>query len=143
VTEKIKKSRWGIGLFALYGVFVLFMLSLVMYVSLQDIQVVEEDYYQKDLAYQEQIDRMNRTDKLEKKLTIDFSPENGNIQVNFPVEINKDISGVIEFFRPSNSRLDFEIAIEADSLGIQEIELEPMARGYWKMKMSWKKKPLK
>ncbi len=132
-----KKSKWGFGVFALYGVFVLFILTLVLYVSLQDFQVVEKDYYKKDLAYQDQIDRMDLTNQLEKKLTVDLSPQGGNIIINFPVEKNKDISGAIKFFRPSNSRLDFEVAIDADSLGKQEIDINSMVRGYWKMKMNW------
>ena len=135
--KKNKKSKWGFGVFALYGVFILFILSLVMYVSLQDIQVVEKDYYKKDLAYQDQIGRIERANQLEKKLTINVSPESGNILINFPVEANKEISGSIKLFRPSNARLDFEIAIDTDSMGVQEIDITSLVSGYWKMKMNW------
>ncbi|MCK5124667.1 MAG: FixH family protein [candidate division Zixibacteria bacterium] len=137
MTEKNKKSKWGFGLFFLYGGFVAFMLSIVLYVSIQDFQLVEKNYYKIDLAYQDQIDRMDRTNQLEKKLTINLSPVSENFLVTFPVEIDKEISGVIEFFRPSNARLDFKVPIETDSLGVQEVGTKSMARGYWKVKVNW------
>lgn len=138
VTEKTKKSKWGLGIFLLYGLFVIFILSLVMFASVHDVQLVEKNYYQKDLAYQDQIDRVDRTSRLEKKLTMDMSGENGNIKIKFPVGKNKIIEGTIKFFRPSNSRYDFEIPIKADSLGTQEIDTKLMIRGFWKVNLNWK-----
>ena len=119
---------------------VIFMLAMVMYVSFQDFQLVEKDYYQKDLAYQNQIDRIERTNKLEQKPSIEISTETGNIFVKFPVENNKNIEGTIKFFKPSNSRYDFEIPIEIDSLGIQEIIInsKKMIPGFWKVNLNWK-----
>lgn len=134
---KNNKSKWGIGVFILYGGFVLFILVLVMYVSIQDIQLVEEEYYQKDLAYQQQIDRIDRTNQLEEKLILNLPDENGNMLIKFPVKKNKEISGTIKFFRPSNDHLDFELPVETDSLGILQIDTKTMARGFWKVKVNW------
>ncbi len=138
MTDKTKISKWGFGVFALYGGFVFFILALVLYVSLQDIQLVEKDYYQKDLAYQDQIDRIDRTNLLSDKPTIDISGENGNILVKFPIQKNENIEGTIKFFKPSNSRYDFETTIKTDSLGVQEIDTKSMVRGFWKVNLDWK-----
>lgn len=137
MTENNQKSKWGVGVSILYSIFVLFILTLVMYVSLQDIQLVEKNYYEKDLTYQDQYERIDRTNQLEKKLTITMSDESGNIFVNFPVEINKQISGNIKFFRPSNAGLDFEVPIKTDSLGVQQIDTKSMTRGFWKVQINW------
>ena len=64
MTEKSKKSAWGIGIFAGYGVFIIFVLALVLYASIQDVQLVEESYYEKGLAYQDRIDRRDRANQL-------------------------------------------------------------------------------
>lgn len=137
MTKNSKKSKWGLGVFALYGGFVIFILSMIMYVSTQDIQLVAKDYYRKDLVYQNQIDRINRTNRLERKVTIDASSEDGNIIVQFPVDRVSEISGIIKFFRPSNARLDFEVPIEVDSLGVQQIDSESIVSGFWKVKIDW------
>lgn len=137
MTEKNRKSKWGFGVFILYGGFVVFILSLVIFTTRHDMQLVDKDYYQKDQAYQEQIERINRTNQLDEKLAITWSSASGNILIKFPVEKNKQISGNIKFFRPSNAQLDFEVPIKIDSLSVQEIDSRPLSRGYWKVIANW------
>ncbi len=138
MSREVKKSKWGWGVSALYIGFVFFILILIMYASIQDFQMVEENYYEKDLAYQKQIDRMERANRLEKNVSALYNSSTGNIIVQFPVEKYKDISGIIKMFRPSNAELDFEIPIRVDSLGVQEIKTDKMVRGYWLVKILWK-----
>jgi hypothetical protein len=137
MSENKSKSKWGIGVFLLYGSFVFFILMLVMFVSIQNFDMVEKNYYKKELAYQEQIDRIERTNQLENNISIDFSSETGNIQIKFPVEKSNRVSGTIKFFRPSNANLDFELPIQLDSMMIQEIVSEKVLRGYWLIKIIW------
>ena len=49
------------AVFAIPCVFLIFILSLVGYVVIQDIQLVEENYYEGGLAYQDRIDQLQRT----------------------------------------------------------------------------------
>ena len=137
MTDTKTKSKWGFGVFFLYSVFVIFILALVMYVSLQDFQLVEKDYYAKDLIYQKQIDRINRANKLAKKPTVRMSGESENILIDFQGSNNKNITGTIKFFKPSNARYDFELPIEIDSLGRQEINTKSMIPGFWKINIDW------
>ncbi len=138
MNHEVKKSKWGWGLSAFLIGFVLFILALVISASFQDVQMVEDNYYQKGLDYQEQIDRMERADKLEKKVSASYNSTSGNIEVVFPIMENKELSGVIKMFRPSNAGLDFDVPILIDSSGVQEIKADRMLRGYWQIKILWK-----
>lgn len=137
MSEKKSKSKWGVGVFSLYGSFVFFILILVMFVSIQKFDFVEDNYYQKELVYQEQIDRIARTNNLEGKISVEFLANLEKIQINFPVAISNEITGTIKFFRPSNSNLDFELPIQLDSLMTQEVDAEKVVRGYWQIKINW------
>lgn len=129
-----RKSRWGVGLFFLYGGFVLFMLILVLYVSFQDMQLVEKDYYKKDLAYQDLIDKRDRAQNLMK---IDFLTREETIMIRFSPEISGEITGTIRFFRPDGAEKDFQVAIEVDSINTQYVPAHDMARGLWRIKIDW------
>lgn len=132
-----KKSKWGVGLFLLYGGFVIFILMLALYASMHDMQMVEENYYQKDLTYQDQIERMKRANIPGNEIDVKISPHSKNIQVVFPASMSENLSGTIKLFRPSNAELDFEIPIECNTMGVQEIETRTMAAGLWKIKIKW------
>ena len=137
MNDRSRKSKWGIGLFILYGGFVLFMLTLVLYVSFQDMQLVEKDYYKKDLAYHDQIDKRERAQDFRDKMKIDFLPGEEKIMIQFSPKISGEISGVIRFFRPDGAEKDFQVAVDVDSLNIQFVPSRAMARGLWRIKIDW------
>ena len=58
------KSNWGKGITILISGFVIFMLGLVGFASFQSFNLVETDYYQKEINYQDHIDKVKRTSVL-------------------------------------------------------------------------------
>jgi hypothetical protein len=138
MSSDTKKSKWGWGIAIFFIGSLLFILTLVLLASFRDVQLVEDDYYQKGLDYQQQIDRIKRTNELDRKVTAAYNTSSGNIEVTFPSMGNKAISGTIKMFRPSNRRYDFEVPIKVDSSGVQEIASEKMLPGYWQLKILWK-----
>lgn len=138
MSEKKKKSVWGVGIFVFYGAFVVFILTLVLYVSIQDMQLVTEDYYAKDLVYQEHIDKVKQTQALKDGLKIEPNAAKGLVMLTFPPDMAHDsIGGTVTLFRPSNAHLDKTIAIEPDKMGQQAIDIEGLARGNWGIRIDW------
>ena len=138
MTQQHKKSKWGFGIFAFYGAFILFILALVLFVSIQDIQLVDENYYANDLAYQEHIDQVAQTKALSTDVKIAYDAKSRSLIFDFPQEIDaKSISGTIILFRPSNSHLDARVAIQADEAGRQIIDAAGMATGMWRVRIYW------
>ena len=102
----------------------------------QDVSLVSDNYYEKSLSYQDEIDKQNRTNLLDDQVKINF---NGDvINILFPPEyLNKNISGEIYFYRPSNSLLDFKLPLDLNDEGNQLISVKRIAKGFWRIKLNW------
>ena len=59
------KMNWGKGIAAVYICFVVIILGFVFYFMNQDVDLVTHKYYDEEIKYQEQIERMKRTNELE------------------------------------------------------------------------------
>ena len=51
------RFNWGFGIVVVAGLFVAFILNLVYQCSQQQVDLVTDKYYEKELKYQEQIDQ--------------------------------------------------------------------------------------
>ena len=101
------------------------------------IDLVSEDYYTKELAYQSKIDEMKNADAL--TATISHTFTNTDLELQFQPEFKtKKLTGQILFFRPSDSSKDFEIQITLNEDGQQKIGLNKLSKGMYKMQISWK-----
>jgi hypothetical protein len=102
----------------------------------QDVSLVTDDYYQQELKYQDQIDKIERTNALSEKPAIDF--DGLGVNISFPkLLIEKNVVGKIHFYRPSDPGLDFALPISLNSEGIQLISTKQLAAGYWRLKLNW------
>ena len=133
---KKSKFNWGTGILITIIVFMVITISTVVYLMNQDVDLVASDYYDKGIHHQEQIDRMNRTNKMGDEVSI--SPENGFVRLTLPKSfIQKNLVGSIHFYRPSNSKKDFVVALSVDTSAQQIIPTQNMDKGYWKVKLNW------
>lgn len=138
MTPTSRKSSWGKGLFILYGGFVLFILSLVAIASLQDIDLVEDDYYQKEMDYQNQIERDRRARLLPREVEMQYDPELQTLSIVFPMEsLTSGTNGQIKLYRPSSAGLDVSFEVRPDTEGRQVIEVGQLTRGLWRVQFEW------
>ncbi len=130
------KLNWGFNIAAFYIFFVLVLLIVVFIFMRQDVGLVTNDYYAKEIVYQEEIDKSNRTKGLTEQ--IDITVEPAQIKFSFPKMFSSgDIGGTIHFYRPSNKEKDFVSNIVTDSSRIQIIETSKLEKGLWKVKIDW------
>jgi hypothetical protein len=125
---------WGTKIAALYIGFVLLIITMVFMSMNQKIDLVSNDYYQKELEFQTKINEMNNANSLSERITYTF--EDG-ITIHFPsVFKDKIVQGEIYFFRPSDASSDYKIKIELNDLK-QVIDSENLSKGMYKMRISW------
>ena len=130
------KISWGTGIAIGITVFVIISLSMTVIFMTQDVHLVTDDYYEKTLTYQEEIDKQSRTIALNDEVRINFNDK--MINLLFPSEyLNKNISGEIYFYRPSNPALDFKIPLQLSKNGDQFIPIERIEKGFWRIKLQW------
>jgi hypothetical protein len=133
---KLLKS-WGFWIAVLNGAFVLGMLNLLFFSFLQKNDLVEKNYYNKGLAHQEQINKIERTKKLTENIRILQS--NRVIALVFPKICEySEITGNVLFYRTSNAEKDIIEKIKIDSAFTQNFILNKQEKGLWKIKVDWK-----
>jgi len=131
------KISWGTKIAILYASFLGLVITMVMMSMHQKFDLVSEDYYKQELAYQSKIDEMKNANAL--STTVEHCFSSNQLELQFQPELrDKKVNGSILFFRPSDSSKDFETTIKLDELGKQKIELSKLSKGMYKMQISWK-----
>jgi len=141
MTNDVKqaKSRWGIGVAGLSGAFVLFMLVLVFIASTQQYDLVEADYFQREVEYQNRIDEIKRAQAIDAGPIIQYRPDLSVVEIRFPDSLTADsLGGTVTFYRPSNSRWDTTYDISLNREGLQLISASQLVPGLWRVKVNWK-----
>jgi hypothetical protein len=135
------KFNWGFGIAILFSCFVVFITSLVFRSFQQNCDLVHEDYYSKELKYQEQIEKQIKTRELKEGLAYEISKK--ELIIKFPKEFEqKIISGEILFFRPSDKNKDLKIKLEPHN-GEQHFPLKFFTKGLYKIKTDWQSDGIK
>jgi hypothetical protein len=131
-------KSWPIGIAIIYISFVLLLVAFVIFSSFQKVDLVTEDYYSAELEYQQQINRMNRAQKLSEPVHWTYDNNSDFLTVEFPVEFDPhEVKGHIHFFRPSDASQDKRTSIILTSENTQQISTKNLASGLWKLKIFW------
>jgi hypothetical protein len=124
--------NWGYRIAIFFLAFISFMLFMLYQCTQQNFDLVAEDYYAQEVAFQEQINHQNNVSKLAQKPSWVVSEK--HFELSFP---NLFTEGNIYFFRPSDKNLDFEEMLKIDTNGQQQIALNKFSRGVYKIKLHW------
>jgi hypothetical protein len=131
------KISWGTKIAILYIGFVLLIGTLVGMCIKQKNDLVSEDYYQKELEFQNKIDDTKNADVLNEKITHTISDQ--NIELTFPIEFKeKKVTGEIVFFRPSDASKDYKTSVILNDQEQQLIALNNLSKGMYKLQIGWK-----
>ncbi|MBL7846750.1 MAG: FixH family protein [Cyclobacteriaceae bacterium] len=126
--------NWGKSIVLAFVLFALFIGSLVVVCLRQDIALVTTNYYDQELHYQQQLDRMTNAEQLKEKPLVQVV--NGALEVQFS-RLPEIEQGELELFRPSDAKLDRRYTIASIS-HVQRIALEGVQGGMYKAKLRWR-----
>lgn len=130
------KISWGTGIVIVFAIFMAVTISTVVYLMNQDVNLVADDYYDQGIKYQQQIDKIKRTRKLDE--TVKINSNGSVVTISFPRELlDNEISGKLYFYCPSDVNKDFKIPLQIDKNGIQVIPVKGFAKGFWRLKLDW------
>jgi nitrogen fixation protein FixH len=136
--KKSSDNMWGIGIAVTLILFVLMLISAIFFSSLQPNDMVTKRYYADGIDYQQQKDRMERTQALGIDLQVLHDSDRNEITLHFPDSIDLSlVKGMIELYRPSNARFDKQVPIKLGPEGFQTISSDRMPKGLWKVKVDW------
>lgn len=130
------KRTWE---YAVAGFFLFFILGVlaVVFLTLDDRNdLVTEHYYDAEIQYQQQIDRIERTKALSEPPAIELIAE--GVRIRFPNEFRRgDLTGTVHVYRPDDQRLDIQIPVGPDDENVQLIPAALLSPGRWRVRMTW------
>ena len=124
--------NWGKSIILSFVVFASFIGTMVYKMATTKVDLVNKDYYQKELNYQEQINKRHNSSNFNTQKIMTYSSENQTLRIGFPTHVSK---GSITFFRPSDKRLDFTVPVPKSS--IFDYSTEKLEKGKWKVQATW------
>ncbi|GAA0878337.1 hypothetical protein GCM10009119_13050 [Algoriphagus jejuensis] len=124
---------WGKGILITIIAFVGFMMTLVVIsVRQDDIHLVAENYYEKEIKYQDQIEREKASVNLDREVLV-FDSQSKSMVLDLPV----GAKGNLQLFRPSDARLDQELKLDITEPGKTNVPLDQLKSGYWRVQLTW------
>jgi hypothetical protein len=133
-----RSKLWPIGIAIIYTVFVLVLVAFVIFSRFHNVDLVTEDYYDQEIKYQEQINRIDRAQSLPEPVNWIYDNKKSTVNVNFPPDFKPNqVRGNILFFRPSDAKQDKLVALNLSADGTQQISTKNLTPGFWKIKVFW------
>lgn len=126
--------NWGTRIVITFIVFVGIIATMVTISMRQDVNLVADDYYVKELAYQDQIVSENNMNELTVKPEVTLDRSKGLITLHIDGE---DLDGEVLFFRPSKASMDKKYKLKTNKEGMQFFSMSDFDQGLWKIKVSW------
>lgn len=132
------KFNWGTGIVLAFIAFIAFIMYFVILASTDNRanhDLVTEEYYKEELAYQKEIDALNNAKDYASQFSF-VNQENG-IAITFPPKMNyKEIEGKVSLYRPSNKHLDFDFPLSLSNKHLL-IPDKRLLDGRWDINISW------
>jgi hypothetical protein len=127
--------NWGKGITIAFVAFAMFIGSLVTVCVRQDITLVSRNYYDDELNYQDQIDRMNNTAALPVQPVIFV--HSGLLELRY-VGFAHSEEGELVVTRPSDARYDATFKVGAGIDTVRVFDLSRYPTGRYNLALRWK-----
>ncbi len=129
---KLDGSTWGFGLFA---AFVIFILSLVFWASIQKVDLITETYYEEELDFQKEREQISKTQKAGKNIEVEWR-DHLLLMNFFPHDKGKYLQGIVYFYKPDDKENDQTLVFTTTNDTV-ELDTSQMPSGLYKLKVKW------
>jgi len=130
------KITWGTGIVIALVVMISGMIYLVSIAVRQDYDLVDKDYYQKSVNYQQHIEEVKNTAALAEKIKFDKSAD--TLKITFPNMGNtQEYTGEIQFYSPVEEKRDETVKLKLNGNFSQSIGLKSLKSGRYTVKIDW------
>lgn len=128
---------WGTKIACLYLGFITLIITMVSLTMREKIELETPDYYEQELKFQDKIDKIDRTRKLNSSLQ--WSINTRQLTLKFPKELKgQRIGGTIHFICPSDAKSDKNFNISTDTTLNRIVSLNGIKNRVYKIQVDWK-----
>jgi hypothetical protein len=137
-TAKPSRNLWPYAIIAWFVIFAAAMAAWITVAVRQNMDLVRTDYYEEEVRFQRQLDRLNRTAGIRSEVAINYDAPKREVTLRLPAAHLAALpNGEVHFYRPSNASLDFRVPLAVDAAGLQRIGTETLRGGLWKVRVQW------
>lgn len=134
----MKKFNWGHGILI---TIILFFIGLgtMVYISMKQnnsVELIEDNYYEKELVFQQQIDGENNLKALFPD-SLSLVDSSGFIYIKLPHAATKVDSGYVEFIRPSDKTKDKKMDLVVNNEGELKLPKSNFTEGLYRFRIRW------
>lgn len=132
------KLNWGHGVAIALGCFMIFILALLF--SAGDTgSLVTENYYEKELTFQNEIDAQKNANALTKEELPEMIMQANGINFQFPESVNlADFKGEVYLLRNEDEKKDVRLPIKLLSRNQFLVPSVRLHDGVYELNLSWK-----
>jgi hypothetical protein len=132
------RNFWPHAIIAWFVIFASAMAAWIAVAVRQDMDLVRSDYYEEEVRFQQQLDRLNRTSALSGEFTLRYDAAKCEVTLRLPAaHLAPRPVGQLHFYRPSDAALDFQVPLAVDAGGLQRIGTSKLRGGLWKIRLQW------
>jgi len=123
--------NWGKGIIAGMAAFMLFILSMCIYMFNAPADDYDHQYYEKGLSFNKD---HNREEQVNKDHVEPVITQQGN---QLRIDFIEPITGKINFMRPSDKTMDKTFTLNSGISKSADLNLQGMAKGPWQLTLEW------
>ncbi len=132
------RNLWPIAIVIVLVGFFCGTIGLVVMACSQRVDLVSADYYERELKFQGQIERIGRTSQLASPGSVIYDAVKKRITIALPSEQGgTNIAGEVALYRPSAAGLDRRFDLQPDAQGLQRLDAADLRPGLWRVRVSW------
>jgi hypothetical protein len=132
------RNPWPGGIVIAFVLFVLGTTGLIVLACTHQTELVRPDYYEQELRYQGQLERVNRTKSLGDQVSVAYDAPRGEVRIHIPADhARRAAQGQLHLYRPSAAGLDRRIDFRPDTNGVQTVDAAALRPGLWRVRVTW------
>jgi len=133
---KPPRNLWPLGIVTAFVFFTAGTIALIVIAVSNHTELVAADYYEQEIHFQGQMDRVSRAQRLPVKATAVYDDAQPAIKISLP-RGHASAKGDVFLYRPSTAGLDQRVELRLDSNGSQILDAAKLRPGLWKVKVLW------
>lgn len=131
-------NPWPASIVAFFTAAILGCGGFVAFCTRHPADLVTKDYYEQEVRYQGQIERMQRAEGRAQLASVSYDATSKAIRIALAPSGSQAIaSGSIQLYRPAAVNQDRQLKLAPDANGMQTIDAGQLAPGLWKVRVSW------
>jgi hypothetical protein len=131
-------NPWPVSIIAFFTVAILGCVTFVTFCSQHPADLISPNYYEDEVRYQAQIDRMKLTQQQAAGASVSYDAATKHIKLSLGSDKSgSKASGQILLYRPSALNQDRQLQLNLNTKGEQILDGASLLPGLWRVRVSW------